>query len=84
MENEPTSLAPVQRLVGQIPRCPGFKNGPKIRAIPYNDTYLFRVEQKGFWMDQAIVGPIKATPEEAVNAWRRLLRARFHPPNSSC
>ncbi len=75
---KPSSPAQVQRLVGRIPRCPGFKYGAKIKAIPYNGTYLFRVEQKGFWMDSYLEGPAKTTSEEAVKAWKRLLKARFH------
>ena len=73
----------MQRLVGRIPRFPGFKYGAKIKAIPYNGTFLFRVEQKGFWMDSSIVGPAKLTSDEAVKAWKRLFRARFYPPNSA-
>jgi hypothetical protein len=77
-----TSPGPVHATVGRIPRLPGFRYGPKIVAVPYNGTYLFRVEQKGFWMHSSAVGPAKPTSAEAVQAWKRIFRSRFNPPNA--
>ena len=60
----------------KLPRCPGFRYGPKLHAQPYNGTTVYRVRQQGFWMDSFIVGPTKPTEAEAIAAWKRLLKAR--------
>ena len=72
----------------KLNRCPGFRYGPKLRIQPYNGTTLYRVEQKGFWMDASIVGPIKPNEAEAIKAWNRLIKAKaaveYRLPNMTC
>ncbi len=60
----------------KLNRFPGFRYGPKLRIQPCNVATLYRVEQKGFWMDASIVGPTKPNEAEAIKAWNRLIKAK--------
>jgi len=64
----------------KLPRCHGCKYGPRMMPTRYNGTTVYNVEQKGFWMDSAIVGPVKSTEAEAIAAWKRMLRNMRNKP----
>lgn len=63
----------------KLPRIPGCKYAPALMDVSHKAGLVsgthFQVGQCGFWMDSRIMGPIKGTREEAITAWRRMVRA---------
>ena len=58
----------------KLPHIPGFKYAPRVHTQGYNGTTVYAVRQMGFWMDPSVIGPTKPTEQEAIAAWKRLVR----------